>query len=95
MQALGIDLSALSRLRRPLCKGCLDWSVRRSHLAGALTLEAASATAKQASRHYAKRQITWLRHHKISEISYSTQFPEKNLDEILSFIRQRGLTGQA
>ncbi len=66
-----------------------------SHLAGALTLEAASAAAKQASRHYAKRQLTWLRHHKISEISYSTQFPEKNLDEILSFIRQRGLTGQA
>src|SRR6185437_12799014 len=36
MTALGLDLAALSRLRRPLCKGCLDWSVRRSHLAGAL-----------------------------------------------------------
>ena len=36
MAALGIDLAALSTLRRPLCKGCLDWSVRRSHLAGAL-----------------------------------------------------------
>ncbi len=36
MQALGIDLSVLGRLRRPLCKGCLDWSVRRRHLAGAL-----------------------------------------------------------
>jgi DNA-binding transcriptional ArsR family regulator len=34
--ALGLDLKALSSLRRPLCKGCLDWSVRRSHLAGAL-----------------------------------------------------------
>ena len=34
--ALGLDLPALTRLRRPLCKGCLDWSVRRSHLAGAL-----------------------------------------------------------
>jgi DNA-binding transcriptional ArsR family regulator len=34
--ALGLDLPALSALRRPLCKGCLDWSVRRSHLAGAL-----------------------------------------------------------
>jgi hypothetical protein len=32
----GIDLAPLSRQRRPLCKGCLDWSVRRSHLAGAL-----------------------------------------------------------
>jgi DNA-binding transcriptional ArsR family regulator len=36
MTALGLDLPALTRLRRPLCKGCLDWSVRRSHLAGAL-----------------------------------------------------------
>jgi DNA-binding transcriptional ArsR family regulator len=36
MTALGLDVPALSALRRPLCKGCLDWSVRRSHLAGAL-----------------------------------------------------------
>ncbi len=36
MEALGLDLPALSRSRRPLCKGCLDWSVRRTHLAGAL-----------------------------------------------------------
>lgn len=33
---LGIDLSALGNSRRPLCKTCLDWSVRRSHLAGSL-----------------------------------------------------------
>jgi hypothetical protein len=33
---LGIDLAALSQSRRPLCKSCLDWSERRSHLAGAL-----------------------------------------------------------
>ena len=32
----GIDLDALSRLRRPLCRPCLDWSMRRHHLAGAL-----------------------------------------------------------
>ena len=32
----GIDLAPLSRQRRPLCRSCLDWSVRRSHLAGAL-----------------------------------------------------------
>jgi DNA-binding transcriptional ArsR family regulator len=36
MAALGLDLPALSQSRRPLCKGCLDWSVRRTHLAGAL-----------------------------------------------------------
>ena len=31
-----LDVVALSRARRPLCKSCLDWSVRRSHLAGSL-----------------------------------------------------------
>lgn len=35
-EALGIDVEALSRARRPLCRACLDWSVRRSHLAGSL-----------------------------------------------------------
>lgn len=34
--ALGIDLDALRRSRRPLCRPCLDWSERRSHLGGAL-----------------------------------------------------------
>jgi hypothetical protein len=34
--AFGIDLAALPRSRRPLCRTCLDWSARRSHLAGAL-----------------------------------------------------------
>jgi DNA-binding transcriptional ArsR family regulator len=33
---MGIDLAALERERRPLCLACLDWSVRRHHLAGAL-----------------------------------------------------------
>lgn len=35
-EALGIDLSPLRAGRRPLARDCLDWSVRRSHLAGAL-----------------------------------------------------------
>ncbi|TDT78006.1 ArsR family transcriptional regulator [Litoreibacter halocynthiae] len=34
MAALSIDLSATSR--SPECKSCLDWSARRSHLAGRL-----------------------------------------------------------
>lgn len=34
--ARGIDVGALSGARRPLCRSCLDWSVRRSHLSGAL-----------------------------------------------------------
>jgi DNA-binding transcriptional ArsR family regulator len=35
-QSLGIDLDALTHGRRLLCRACLDWSVRRPHLAGAL-----------------------------------------------------------
>jgi DNA-binding transcriptional ArsR family regulator len=34
--AFGIDVAELETLRRPLCRTCLDWSVRRSHLAGTL-----------------------------------------------------------
>lgn len=33
---LGIDVAALASGRRPMCRACLDWSVRRHHLAGAL-----------------------------------------------------------
>ncbi len=33
---MGIDADALASQRRPLCRACLDWSVRRHHLAGAL-----------------------------------------------------------
>ena len=32
----GIDFDALGNSRRPMCKSCLDWSTRRTHLAGAL-----------------------------------------------------------
>lgn len=34
--ATGIDPGPLQAARRPLCRACLDWSVRRSHLAGTL-----------------------------------------------------------
>ncbi len=36
LQRLGLDIKALSRKRRPVCKPCLDWSARRPHLAGTL-----------------------------------------------------------
>ncbi|MCO6186817.1 helix-turn-helix transcriptional regulator [Rhizobium sp. L1K21] len=36
LEGLGIDIGGLRKLRRPLCRSCLDWSERRSHLAGAL-----------------------------------------------------------
>jgi DNA-binding transcriptional ArsR family regulator len=36
VEDFGVDLPVLERHRRPLCKACLDWSQRRSHLGGAL-----------------------------------------------------------
>jgi DNA-binding transcriptional ArsR family regulator len=36
LSGLGIDVAALGGSRRPLCRACLDWSERKSHLGGAL-----------------------------------------------------------
>lgn len=36
VRQFGIDLDALQSSRAPLCRACLDWSERRSHLAGSL-----------------------------------------------------------
>ena len=36
MQDFGIDLNSLGTSRVPLCRPCLDWSERRTHLAGSL-----------------------------------------------------------
>ena len=35
-RGFGIEIDALEQGRRPLCKSCLDWSARRTHLAGSL-----------------------------------------------------------
>jgi len=34
--AFGIDVAQLRNARAPLCRACLDWSARRSHLGGSL-----------------------------------------------------------
>lgn len=36
MNKFQVDLKSLAKSRRPLCLACLDWSMRRHHLAGAL-----------------------------------------------------------
>ncbi len=36
MEDFGIDVAALRKGRAPLCRECLDWSERRTHLAGSL-----------------------------------------------------------
>jgi DNA-binding transcriptional ArsR family regulator len=32
----GVDIASLTRAKRPLCRSCLDWSERRSHLGGSI-----------------------------------------------------------
>jgi DNA-binding transcriptional ArsR family regulator len=49
---LGIDVGALRSGRRRVCRACLDWSERRSHLAGAL---GAALLERLVSLHYARR----------------------------------------
>lgn len=36
VQTFGVDIEELEHGARPLCRACLDWSVRRHHIAGAL-----------------------------------------------------------
>jgi len=35
-RTIGIDTACFAKSRRPVCRPCLDWSVRRHHLAGVL-----------------------------------------------------------
>ena len=68
-----------------------------AHLRGALTLEDATASAIAATGRYMKRQSTWLRHHALApearthmihaRIAGLAQFSERNLAEIIEFIR--------
>lgn len=36
VQTFGVDIEDIEKGARPLCRACLDWSLRRHHLAGAL-----------------------------------------------------------
>ncbi len=36
LTGFGVDLKLLKRSKTPLCRPCLDWSARRSHLAGSV-----------------------------------------------------------
>jgi len=57
-----------------------------AHLKGALSLEAAVAAAKSDTRHYAKRQLTWLRRNMIAWRRITTQETERFIAHDLAFI---------
>jgi len=91
LNALGLDPSL------PIMKA-LGVAELSRHLAGAQSLEAAIARAQQATRNYAKRQMTWLR----TQVSWDgarapmlvEQYSESLHSDIFSDIRRFVLTGQ-
>ncbi|WP_315836992.1 winged helix-turn-helix domain-containing protein [Bradyrhizobium prioriisuperbiae] len=74
----GIDLTTIGASRRPLCKACLDWSVRRNHLAGAFG-------AALLNRFY---DLKWARREKDSRVvSFSRRGSDK-FDEMFGSPRR-------
>jgi tRNA dimethylallyltransferase len=59
-----------------------------AHLRGALPLDQAITSAQQATRRFAKRQLTWFRHRMPDALQIDAQFSESLLGEIISFIRK-------
>jgi DNA-binding transcriptional ArsR family regulator len=71
---LDIDVDKLNSTRRPLCRTCLDWSVRRNHLAGAVG-------AALLQRIY---KLGWARRVHESRIVRFTPHGERSLKKLLS-----------
>lgn len=70
----GIDLQSLDHKRRPLCRPCLDWSMRRHHLAG-------SVSAALLDRFVA---LGWMSRATDSRIMRLSQSGEKGFSELLA-----------
>ncbi len=64
------------------------------HLRGEMPLAAAVAAAQQATRRYAKRQMTWFRHQLEPDLILGEQFSESLLRRSRQFIDRFLLTGQ-
>lgn len=66
-----------------------------SHLRGERSLAAAAEAAQRATRRFAKRQRTWLRHQLTPDRRFNEQYSERIEREALSFIREFLLTPAA
>lgn len=58
----------------------------RAHLEGSMPLEEAVERAKIATRHYAKRQMTWFRHQMSDWRAVDAQYLERFKENILSYV---------
>jgi DNA-binding transcriptional ArsR family regulator len=74
----GIDLEALAKERRPLCKSCLDWSMRRHHLAGSLG-------AAMLDRFY---DLQWARRDRSSRAVHFSQEGERGFHRLFPLSRE-------
>jgi tRNA dimethylallyltransferase len=79
LDALGLPADA------PILKA-LGVAPLRALLAGAVTQADAVKDARTASRHYAKRQLTWFRNKFISWRWLETKYSKKTFEQVLSFI---------
>lgn len=77
-EAMGIDLGSLPNRRRPLCLACLDWSLRRHHLAGALG-------AALLNRCF---ELKWARRARDSRVVHFSALGEKALRERFNMFTQ-------
>ncbi len=64
------------------------------HLRGEMPLAEAVAAGQRATRHYAKRQVTWFRHQLAPDLVFGEQFSESLLRCSRQFIDEFLLTGQ-
>ena len=55
------------------------------------SLDQASAAAKQATRRFAKRQFTWLRHQLRADLVVDEQYSERIRPELVAFIRHQNI----
>ena len=65
------------------------------HLRGEIPLDDAVAAAQRATRHYAKRQMTWFRHQMVPDLVLEAQLSESLLRCSRHFIDRFLLTGRA
>lgn len=73
------EARAFSHPSSPLNKA-LGYAELRAHLAGGMTRDEAVAAAKQATRNYAKRQVTWFR----NQLEADLWLEEVNAEKVLS-----------
>ncbi len=70
----GINLASLNSSNRPLCKSCLDWSARRSHLGGSLGVALLSRF----------HELGWARRDKASRAVIFSENGERSFREVFA-----------